>query len=131
MKKGRLVSRFCGMRDHNETRPLAGAAPETSSMRTTRLLTCASTLTADVVAAVVAVSHGSGPSSLTHFGPVVSFGQGTARSFVELDAGGAPKAIGLTLSESALSGLPQTSPGPSPTAIMATLPLPPDIARFG
>lgn len=100
-------------------------------MRTTRLHAFATFLSAAAVGLSAACSDSSGPSSPTHFGPVVSFGQGSARSFVEVDGAGNATSVGMTVSESALSGLPQTSPGPSPTALMATVPLPTDVTPFG
>ena len=65
------------------------------------------------------------------YGPPVAFAQGSARSWVQMDGGGAASAIGIALSETALNGLPTTVSGPSPTAIMATLPLPAEAAGTG
>lgn len=69
-------------------------------------------------------------STLT-YGPSVAFGQGTARTWVQTDASGAAASIGIALTESALTGLPTTVSGPSPSALMATLPLPPEAAGTG
>ena len=65
------------------------------------------------------------------YGPSVAFAQGTARAWVQTDAGGAPTAIGVTMTEGALNGLPTTVTGPSPTALMVTLPLPAAAAGTG
>ena len=62
------------------------------------------------------------------YGPTVAFGQGSARAWVQTDAGGAASSIGIALTETALTGLPTTVSGPSPTAIMASLPLPVEAA---
>ena len=65
------------------------------------------------------------------YGPTVSFAQGSARSWVQLDATGTASAIGIAMTETALSGLPTTVSGPSPTALMASLPLPAEAAGTG
>ncbi len=65
------------------------------------------------------------------YGPSVSFAQGVARAWVQTDASGTASAIGIALSETALNGLPATVSGPSPTALMATLPLPAEAAGTG
>lgn len=65
------------------------------------------------------------------YGPSVAFAQGSARAWVQTDASGAASAIGIALTETALSGLPTTVSGPSPTALMATLPLPAEAAGTG
>lgn len=67
----------------------------------------------------------------TTFGPSADFGQGTARTWVQTDDSGSPIAIGVALSETAMSGLPTTAPGPSPSAIMIVLPLPAAAATTG
>lgn len=51
-------------------------------------------------------------SGQTVLGDVVPFGNGTARSWVSLDSGGQPTAVGVTLTEAALQGLPaEVTPG--------------------
>lgn len=48
----------------------------------------------------------------TILGDVVPFGRGTARSWVQVGPDGAPSSVGVTLTEAALSGLPeQATPG--------------------
>lgn len=48
----------------------------------------------------------------TILGDVVPFGDGTARSWVQVDAEGNPAAVGVTLTETALNGLPtDVTPG--------------------
>lgn len=45
-------------------------------------------------------------------GDVIPFGNGTARSWVELDADGTPVSVGITLTEAAMGGLPaDVTPG--------------------
>jgi hypothetical protein len=52
------------------------------------------------------------PGAGTTYGTPAALGDGTARSFVRLDANGAPEAVGVVLSEDALAGLPtDTSAG--------------------
>lgn len=46
----------------------------------------------------------------THYGATVSIGQGSARTWIKLDGNGQPLALGVSLTESALSGLPQDPP---------------------
>ena len=65
------------------------------------------------------------------YGPSVSFAQGSARAWVQTDASGVPSAIGIAMTETALNGLPATVSGPSPSALMATLALPPEAAGTG
>ncbi len=69
--------------------------------------------------------------SALSYGPSVSFGQGSARTWVQTDASGALSSIGIAMTESALNGLPTTVSGRSPTALMATLPLPAEAAGAG
>ena len=45
----------------------------------------------------------------THLGDVVPFGSGTARSWVSVADDGTPTAVGITLTETALAGLPVTA----------------------
>lgn len=48
----------------------------------------------------------------TLLGDVVPFGSGTARSWVKVDGNGTPSAVGITLTEAALNGLPaDVTPG--------------------
>ena len=68
-------------------------------------------------AALAACSDSDDAGPTTSYGPAQAMGNGTARSFVTLDDSGAPTAIGVTLSEDALAGLPA---GEAPTV----LPLP-------
>ncbi|MEP6835719.1 MAG: DUF5602 domain-containing protein [Gemmatimonas sp.] len=65
------------------------------------------------------------------YGPSVAFAQGSARAWVQTDASGAPSGIGIAITETALNGLPTTVSGPSPSALMATLALPPEAAGTG
>jgi hypothetical protein len=68
------------------------------------------------ILAVVLLTGGAGsnelsPASVTRYGPAVAMGKGTARSWINLDEQGAPRAIGVALDEAALRELPNTSPG--------------------
>ena len=56
----------------------------------------------------------------TRYGPAVSVGQGTAQTFVTIDEAGAPMALGIALSETALQGLPKE-------AVVFELDLPSDV----
>jgi hypothetical protein len=52
------------------------------------------------------------PEGKIILGDVVPFGLGTARSWVQVDANGDPASVGVTLTEAALSGLPdRATPG--------------------
>lgn len=64
--------------------------------------------TAVVAGALLACTELRSPGSKagTYDGPSLAMGEGAGRAFVTLDAGGAPVAIGLRLSEGALAGLP-------------------------
>lgn len=57
------------------------------------------------------------------FGAATPLGKGSARSWVKLDKDGKPTAIGVTFSEAALAGLPQTLPaGQEGTEYLLALP---------
>ncbi|MEO7456563.1 MAG: DUF5602 domain-containing protein [Gemmatimonadaceae bacterium] len=83
----------------------------------------------------VAIACGDGTTAVDKstlaYGPTVSFGQGSARAWVQTDASGTASSIGIAFTETALNGLPTTVSGPSPTALMATLPLPAEAAGTG
>ena len=64
--------------------------------------------------ALVACNDSDDPD-VTTYGTAQSLGNGSARSFVTLDSAGAPRAIGLTISEGALTGLPTS--GDTPTVL--------------
>ncbi|HEV2641962.1 MAG TPA: DUF5602 domain-containing protein, partial [Candidatus Elarobacter sp.] len=93
----------------------------------------AAALAIAAIGIALACANNSGPDSkaTTLYGPTVTFAQGTARAWLQTDATGAPAALGLSMTEGALSGLPTTAPGPSPTALMVTLPLPAEAAVTG
>lgn len=94
-------------------------------MNTTRAILVTSAVAAVAMTIAVACSNTAGPSAAgTFYGPSQSFAQGTARTWATVDASGALSAIGISMTESALSGLPTTVSGPSPTALMVTLALP-------
>lgn len=62
------------------------------------------------VGALLSCSDSTSPDkSGTFFGPAVAMGGGTARSYVTLDRAGAPTDLGLALSETALTGLPNAT----------------------
>lgn len=88
------------------------------------------TITAAGLAAACGNSTVPDASPTLAYGPTVSFGKGSARSWVQTTSG-TTTAIGLSLTEAALVGLPTTVSGPSPSAIMATLPLPAEAAGTG
>ena len=68
-------------------------------------MTPRSALTLGALALLLAGCDGSSDEAGTHFGPAATVGDGTVRTFVRTDASGAPEALGVVLSESALSGL--------------------------
>ncbi len=66
--------------------------------------------------AIVMLTAGAGsnpsvPASVTRYGTAVAMGKGTARSWVNYDEQGLPKAIGISMEEAALKGLPTESTG--------------------
>jgi hypothetical protein len=95
-------------------------------MNATKLLGLVASLTIVSIGIATACSSSSAPDSKanTFFGPSLTLGQGTARAWLEVDATGAPSALGITMSELALSGLPATAVPPNPTAAMVSLGLP-------
>lgn len=63
---------------------------------------------------ILAAEAEAAPSSTnqTILGEVIPFGQGTARSWVQVDGSGKPATVGITLTEAALEGLPaEVTPG--------------------
>ncbi|HEX6964468.1 MAG TPA: DUF5602 domain-containing protein [Gemmatimonadaceae bacterium] len=60
------------------------------------------------LAALAACSDSTRANSRTTVGPDVALGNGTAHTWVTVDASGNPTALGLAFTESALSGLPTT-----------------------
>ncbi|MEO5817215.1 MAG: DUF5602 domain-containing protein [Gemmatimonadaceae bacterium] len=71
-------------------------------------------ITISVVAGAMLGCSESTPStpldqSGTFFGPVTALASGTARTYVTLDGSGAPTEIGVALTESALTGLPNAT----------------------
>ncbi len=62
-------------------------------------------VTAIAAVAALGCSDGTSPDK-TYFGPSVTMGNGTARSYVVLTAKRVPVSVGVSLSETALSGLP-------------------------
>lgn len=67
----------------------------------------------------------------TVYGVSQTLGNGTARTYVTLNAAGKPTSIGVALSEAALTNLPMTPNAPSPSAAMLQLALPTDAPVAG
>ncbi len=65
------------------------------------------------------------------YGAGQTLGNGTARTYVALDASGKPVSIGVAMSDAALTNLPTHVPGPGPSAAMLSLPLPTDAPATG
>ncbi len=62
-------------------------------------------VTAVVGLTALACSDGTSPNK-TYFGPSMAMGNGTARTYLEVTSNGAPVSLGVSLSETALAGLP-------------------------
>jgi hypothetical protein len=95
-------------------------------MKNMRIIGITAAIAVAVAGAAVACSDDTAPVSkaaLT-YGPTVSFAQGSARTWVQTNDQGTPTSMGIAMTEGGLSGLPTTVSGPSPTALMVTLPLP-------
>jgi hypothetical protein len=67
----------------------------------------------------------------TVYGAAQTLGNGQARVFVTLGADKQPTSLGVSISESAMSGLPMTPKAPSPSAAMLMLSLPPEAKVTG
>lgn len=66
------------------------------------------------------------------YGPAQNLGQGTARVYVALNGANTPTALGVALSENALTGLPMTPlPGGGMSAATLLLKLPPEAQATG
>ncbi len=77
-------------------------------------------------------SESTSPAGLRRvYGTSQALGQGTARTFMSLDRSGTPLALGVALSESAMSGLPNTPMPGMPSAVMLVLDLPAQAKRTG
>lgn len=67
---------------------------------------------------LAACDSDTGTLAETRLGETKTLGQGTAQSWVRLDANGNPEAVGVTLTESALNGLPpHTGPAHNETVL--------------
>lgn len=103
-----------------------------------RLAAAAVVLAGLSAAPAVAQSHhemasavGASPAVVSEqmvLGDVVPFGEGTARSWVSLDAAGKPTAVGITLTEAALDGLPADATPGLVWMVEYVLGLPPDVS---
>lgn len=101
-------------------------------MKAHKLIGLTAVLATAALAIAASCSDSSAPDKAgTFYGPSASFAQGTARAWVQTDAAGMPKAMGIAMTEGGLSGLPATAPGPSPTALMVTLSLPDQAKGYG
>lgn len=98
---------------------------QTHSLRTTF------TALSLVIAAACSDTASPGSTDRTIDGAARSLGQGTARTWVTLNAQGTPTALGISLSEQALSGLPSTPMPGMPSAVMVILPLPAEAKATG
>jgi hypothetical protein len=101
-------------------------------MKPTKLIGRGSVLGVAALAFAVACSDSTEPSKAgTFYGPSQALGQGTARTFVQLDASGTPTALGIALSETALTGLPTAVTPPNPAAAMLDLAFPAEASVTG
>ncbi len=71
------------------------------------------------------------PAAVRTYGPAQSLGQGTARTFVTRDASGRATALGVAMSEAAMTGLPLTPMPGMPSAAMLVLQLPAQVDGLG
>ena len=71
------------------------------------------------------------PAQRLAYGASQVLGQGTARSYVTLDNAGRPSSLGVAISETAMSSLPQTPMPGMPSAAMLSLSLPADAVITG
>lgn len=93
-------------------------------------MTASTAFAAMVTSLLVACGGGGDDGPRTIEGAAQPLGQGSARSWVTLDAQGTPQAVGITLSEAALQGLPTTAAG-GHAASEITLKLPAEAAATG
>ncbi|MGV3710734.1 MAG: DUF5602 domain-containing protein [Gemmatimonas sp.] len=83
--------------------------------------------TAAIVAVACSDDDGVSPGKAgTKYGASQTLGGGTARTFVTLNDAGIPTAMGVAMSEAALTNLPSTVTPPNPSAVMLQLALPVD-----
>jgi hypothetical protein len=109
-----------------------------SGMRRARIRSLASAgfaLSAIAMGAIAACSRDTSTApnaALLVYGPAQSIGQGTARVYVQLDAAGKPSALGVALSEGALTNLPMTPlPGGGVAAATLSMALPAEAKSTG
>jgi hypothetical protein len=102
-------------------------------MNAKQLLTIGAAVAIAAAGFAVACSDTVAPASKagTFYGPSLDFADGSARTWVTTDEGGDPTALGVEMTDGVLEGLPTTVTGPSPTALMVTLPLPSQAAGTG
>jgi len=84
-----------------------------------------------LTAAMACGDDSTSPANRFVYGPSQALGTGTARSYVVLDASGAPKSLGVAISETAMGSLPQTPMPGMPSAAMLSLALPTEATTTG
>jgi hypothetical protein len=89
-------------------------------------LALSATLGAALLVGTATPERAADPQGSTQYGAPTALGNGTARTFVRLDAAGEPEAIGVTLSEAALTGLP-TESGPGHAMLNLAIPAQADL----
>lgn len=90
------------------------------------------TLSVAAIAAIACSDDSTAPAApRTVYGVSQNLGNGTARTYVTLNAEGKPVSLGVALSEAALTNLPMTPNAPSPSAAMLQLALPVDAPVTG
>jgi hypothetical protein len=108
--------------------------------RTPRLPLARALHRAATVATLVTLASGSGACAREStsprgprlvYGAAQALGQGTARTYVTLDNSGRATSLGVALSESAMTGLPQVPMPGMPSAAMLSLAIPAEAAGTG
>lgn len=101
-----------------------------SRLPSARWLTAA-TLAVLVAATTACSDDTTSPAIRLVYGTSQVLGNGTARSYVVVDANGTPTSLGVAISEGAMTNLPQTPMPGMPSAAMLSLPLPAEAASTG
>jgi hypothetical protein len=106
----------------------AAVAHAQSQQRAIAALALRAAITSSLMFAAMATTacsdNSTSPKARIEYGASQALGNGSARTFVAVDASGKPTSVGVALSEAALTNLPMTPNAPSPSAAMLTLALP-------
>lgn len=106
-------------------------ASRVPAARSVRRLVLASSLISLATGTTACSNDSTSPGARMVYGVSQHLGDGTARTYVALDAAGRATSLGVAISETAMTNLPQTPMPGMPSAAMLSLSLPAEAASTG